>query len=275
MGIFDASQSSGGSAQQSFNNSQAEAYSTTDGSAAREWSAQQAAIAREWSAQQAQINRDFQERMFNKEMEFNAAEAQKSRDYTQAQVDIANKMADTVYTRAAANMKEAGINPILAYSHGLAGVGSGSVSSGQSASVGAPAGSQAQTFMGQSFADMNSASKQYSHGEGTGSSWNNSTSGFTTAAEQLAGMFGKIADGLSSGLKIDVGASIDKLIDALNPPEEAEKLDEKVQKELEENTKKKSNSYKKEQRQKELEDRKGHQGTGALGAGRGSEKVVY
>lgn len=269
MGILDASQSSGGSAQQNFSNSQAQAYSETNGTEAREWSAQQAAVAREWSARQAEINRQFQERMFEKEMEFNAAEAQKTRDFNQAQVDVANKMADTVYTRAAANMKEAGINPILAYSHGLAGVGTGSVSSGQSASVGAPAGSQAQTFMGQSFADQHSASSQYSHGEGSGSSWEHSQSGLSTAAEQLAGMFGKLANGLSSGLKVDLGASIDKLVDKLNPDKDttSTKLNDMVQKELREKTESKKNP------RKTGDTKKDH--PKAMGAGRGSEKVVY
>lgn len=54
--------------------------------------------------------------------EFNASEAQKSRDWQE-------KMSNTAYQRAIADMKLAGINPVLAYQQGGADWSSGAVAS--------------------------------------------------------------------------------------------------------------------------------------------------
>ena len=152
-------------------------------------------------------------------MAYNANEAQKQRDYQQAQVDVANKMADEVYTRSVKNMREAGINPILAYSHGLSGAGTGSIASGQSASVGsAPSGSLAQSFMGQSFADQNSASSQWSKGQSSGSSWNNSESGLATGLQQMGALIGAGLNALSSAklFEINLGGATNAVKDVAN-----------------------------------------------------------
>lgn len=93
------------------------------------------------------------------------------------------KMANSVYQRSVTDMKKAGINPILAAGMGL---GTASVGSGASASVSNP-----QTFMGQSFAEQNSAMTSESHG----SSWNNSESGL---AQGLAQMGEAIQAGLNT-----------------------------------------------------------------------------
>lgn len=201
--LLTAGSSQGGSAQSNWSQSQGQSYSETNGAAASANSSQEAAIAREWSAKQAELNREFQREMFEKEMEYNSREAEKSRAWSQAQVDVANEMANTIYTRSAANMKEAGINPILAYAHGLAGAGTGSVASAGQASVGAPSGSQAQSFMGQSFADQHSASSQWSRGEGSGSSWQQSTNGLAEGLTQMGELIKGAIENINSSHNIN------------------------------------------------------------------------
>lgn len=107
---------------------------------------------------------------------FNAEQARIQREWEE-------KMANSVYQRTVADMKKAGINPILAAGMGL---GTASVGSGASASVSNP-----QTFMGQSFAEQNSAMTSESHG----TSWNNSESGL---AQGLAQMGEAIQAGLNT-----------------------------------------------------------------------------
>lgn len=194
MGIFDASQSTGGSQNSAYNTSQSfsDSWSNTAGAAA---SAQ--------SEEAARVAFERQKELLNMQMEFNREEAQKARDWEE-------NMANTIYTRSTKNMKEAGINPVLAANMGLSGA---SVGSGATASIGGATAPMANTF-----SEMNSAShaESYGIGESQGSSWNQSTSGFTTALEQIVGMFKGIGDALSSGININfnaTGKNLDQMID--------------------------------------------------------------
>ena len=77
----------------------------------------------------------FNERMWQKQAEFNAEQAQIQRDWQE-------RMSNTQYQRAMADMQKAGLNPILAYSQGGAGVPNGAT-----ATVGGAQMSSAQGAM--------------------------------------------------------------------------------------------------------------------------------
>lgn len=171
MNGLSGSTSSGGSV----SNSWADSWSNTYAADARQWSAEQAAIAFERQKELQKIANDF-----------NREEAEKARNWEA-------EMANTIYTRSVKNMREAGINPILAANMGLSGanVGSGAVAS----AAGAGSAPLAQNFM-----DSASASQSQNHG----SSWNSSESGLATGlallGEAISGAIGRI----TSSNKIDI-----------------------------------------------------------------------
>lgn len=163
----------------SVNSAQSNGWSQsgTNANDARAWSEAQSALA--WS-------RDMD--ALQMQMAFNAAEAQKQRDWQE-------RMANTVYTRSVANMREAGINPILAANMGLSGA---AVGSGATASIGGtPSAPLAQNFM-----DTWSASQNAS--ESHGSSWQSSEGGLITALSALGSALAKGLGAIQSGMNLSI-----------------------------------------------------------------------
>lgn len=148
-------------------------------SASNAWSNTAGNAASAVAQQQAQLANQLAYERWKEAADYNSAEAQKARDWQE-------KMANSTYQRTVNDMVKAGINPILAAS---AGFSADSVGSGATASI-----SQADSYMGNTFAEQNSASTASSQSDG--SSWQNSENGLGTFLTSL----GSIVDGMMSSL---------------------------------------------------------------------------
>lgn len=169
MGIFDASESTsaGGSTNSSFSINYGE-------------------LASQIAQEQARVANEFAMKQWERTAQWNSAEAQKNRDWQE-------RMSNTSYRRAMADMKAAGLNPILAYAQGGANAGSGA-----QATMDTPT-----TFMANTYPQSESQS--------FGSSWNSAkmTSGIVTAATQ---MFGALSDAIGN---LTSGKNLEPLADAI------------------------------------------------------------
>lgn len=119
--------------------------------------------------------------------EFNAEEAQKQRDWQE-------RMANTVYQRTMADMRSAGLNPVLAAGAGL---GTASVGGGSAASIASP-----ETYMANTYADAMSSGSSVGSSESHGQSWNES--GFATFLTSMAELAQGIMGGLNSSHTINI-----------------------------------------------------------------------
>lgn len=117
-----------------------EPIQTTAGDMGRNWLGQflgygSEAEAEDWRRSEQSANNAFYRSMLtlNEQNKFNAQQAQLDRDFQE-------RMSSTAYQRAVADMKMAGLNPVLAYQQGSASSPAGS--SARSGSGGSPSGSR-------------------------------------------------------------------------------------------------------------------------------------
>lgn len=110
---------------------------------ANQISANSAASAMAFSSAEAAALREWQQNMWEQTSAYNTSEAQRNRDWQEY-------MSNTAYQRAMADMRAAGLNPILAYAQGGA-----STPGGSSASMGTMSGAMGTGYSYQGLQENN------------------------------------------------------------------------------------------------------------------------
>ena len=134
-------------------------------------------------------------------MNFNSTEAMKNREWQE-------HMSNTAYQRAVADMKEAGLNPILAFQNGGASTPGGSAGTISGASMGAPSSSALGVSRASGFVPNSTYSESWSKSDwyNAAQSWNQMLSSTGMSPYGLAKTFDGILKGIDDTMDKNVPA---------------------------------------------------------------------